>query len=230
MALSADNKLEVLEARIDYRFRDRSLLVQALTHGSAKSTERKSNERLEFLGDAILDLVISAILFEDHPDLDEGWMTKVRAQTVSRRSLYTVARSLNLRDCMIVGRMFEHPSQLSDSILADAVEAIIAAVYVDGGIDAARAFCVREFRVTLDEALRAPGTTDYKSLLGQWAQRVHQRYPRYRVLSINGPDHELVFEVSVRVGDQDLATASGSSKKVAEQRAARIALESIGDS
>ena len=224
MAPPTDDALDLCEECLKYRFRDRSHLVHALTHGSAKSDEEPSNERLEFLGDAILGMIVSTLIFAEVPQLDEGVMTKVRARTVSRPSLVAVAEEIELRRFIIVGKMFDQREAISESILGDAVEALIAAIYVDGGFDAAIDFVIRHFRPRLDEALHAPGTEDFKSRLGQWSQKALQLHPIYEVTSVDGPDHALVFEVRVLIDGEELASANGSTKKAAEQEAARQAL------
>ena len=223
-----DKLLKECQGRVGHQFEDPAFLIRALTHGSAKTDEAPSNERYEFLGDAILGMVISALLFADAEDLDEGRMTKIKAQVVNRRSLEEVAERIGLRDYIIVGKMFEDRGSISASIIADAVEAIIAAVYLDAGLDAAIDFVVRHFKDAVTEARQSPGMKDYKSLLGQWAQRQHACNPIYRITDTEGPDHQLVFSVKVLINQETLAEAKGSSKKSAEQEAARLALSSRG--
>ena len=228
MKLPKDEALQECEEKLGYKFGDRSFLLRALTHASAKSDAYPSNERLEFLGDSILGMIVSALLFAEFTEHDEGRMTKIKAQAVSRSSLLAVAKVIGLQDYLIVGKMFEDRDSISDSIQADAVEALIAAVYLDGGFDVAIDFVVEHFKAAVVDAARSPGQQDFKSLLGQWAQKEFSCNPAYRVLDVNGPDHELVFLVEVSVGSRDLARAEGGSKKSAEQEAARIALEEQG--
>ena len=221
--------LQRCEACLGHRFEDRDLLVKALTHGSAKTDDKPSNERLEFLGDAILGMIVSTLLFADHPGSNEGRLTKIKAQAVSKRSLYGVAERLGLVDFVIVGNMFADRETITDSIVADCVETIIAAIYLDAGFDAAIDFVVGNFREAITAAAEAPGEADYKSRMGQWAQKTHGSNAVYEVRSVTGPDHDLTFTVAVVVNGESLAEASGSSKKAAEQEAARLALESLED-
>ncbi len=224
----ADESLKECQERIGFHFQNESLLVRALTHGSAKTDTCPSNERDEFLGDSILGMIVSALLFAEEEELDEGRMTKIKAQVVARSSLEEVAERIGLRKYIIVGKMFDDRSSISSSIVADAVEAIIAAVYLDAGFDAAIDFVIFHFKATVVEAMRSPGRKDFKSLLGQWAQKVHSCNPVYRIIDMEGPDHQLIFSVKVIIDGATLAEAKGPSKKSAEQEAARLALHSQG--
>ena len=216
------------QASIGFQFEDSQLLVHALTHGSAKTDSVPSNERYEFLGDSILGLVVSALLFADAEELDEGRMTKIKAQVVAKSSLLVVAERIGLRDFMIVGKMFEDRSSISTSIIADAVEALIAAVYLDAGFDAAIDFVVAHFKPAIVDAMQSPGQKDFKSLLGQWAQKNHACNPVYKITDMEGPDHQLTFSVTVGIDGTTLAEGKGSNKKSAEQDAACNALNSRG--
>ncbi|MCB9833028.1 MAG: ribonuclease III [Planctomycetes bacterium] len=224
-----DVKLAALEDRLGHRFADRRWLVRALTHSSAKTPELPSYERLEFLGDSILGFVVSAYLFAQLGDHDEGRLTKIKAQAVSRRSLYAVGESLGLRDYVVVGNMFRDRDTIRDSTVADAVEALIAAIYLDGGFDAAIDFVMGQMKEQIVAATASPGMTDYKSLLGQWGQRNQGANPVYEVITVEGPDHELEFTVAVTVNGRELGRARGGSKKKAEQAAARRALQELGE-
>lgn len=215
---------ERCELAIGHRFRDPRLLRNALTHGSAKSDSRPSNERLEFLGDAVLGFLTSKRLYDLAETLDEGRMTKVRSQAVSRRSLRQVADDLELAELMVVGKMFKSPEEIRDSTLADAVEALLAAVYLDAGLEAADAFYDRHFRGILARALSIPGGRDFKSRFGQWVQRCFGCNPRYEVEGLEGPEHERVFAVAALIGGEVWGRARGANKKEAEQRAAAAAL------
>ena len=229
MRIVTVESLDGFQERLGHRFTDVSLLERALTHSSAKAETRPSNERLEFLGDSILGCVVSAFLFREYPELEEGRMTKVKAEAVSTTSLKTVAEAWGLSDVMIVGRMFRSPEDIRTSILANAVEAVIAAVYLDVGFDRTRSFVLEHFCDAVRGAAESPGSQDYKSLLGQWAQKTYTTNPVYRVESVSGPDHDRRFEVVVAVNGESLATAVGRSKKVAEQEAARLALDEVDD-
>lgn len=224
----SDEVLSECESVIGYRFRDRNLLVLALTHSSSKSTFSETNERLEFLGDAILGTIISIHLFTNHPDFQEGKMTKAKSQVVSRRSLALKARELDLAPYLVVGRMFPTPRHVTNSILSNALEAIIGAVYQDGGMAAANAFVLHHFEDVIATAVDEPGQRDFKSSLGQWAQQQHMQNPGYVVLSFAGKEHTRTFEMAASVGDRKFPAGYGRSKKEAEQRAARAALQELG--
>jgi ribonuclease III len=215
------------EERIGYRFQDRDLLLSALTHASTKLAAGRSNERLEFLGDAILGAIASRVLFDEHPDFEEGRLTKARAQIVSRRSLAEIGQKLELQEFLLVGKMFATRAHIASSVLSNAVEALVAAVFLDGGLDAATAFVERHFRALIEHSVEAPGGRDWKSLLGQWAQTGSEPSPRYVVLSTAGADHSKTFEVCVALGRRRFRGAFGRSKKEAEQRAARLALKEL---
>lgn len=224
--MSRENSaLEALEYELGYQFSDRELLRRALTHGSAKTKAERDNQRLEFLGDAILDLIVSADLFADAEHFDEGAMTKIKAQVVAKRSLLQVADELVLEEYLRVGPMFPEPEDIPTSIRADAVESILAAIYLDGGMEEAREFVLDFFGPEMDRACESPGRRDHKSLLGQWAQKLGDTTPVYRVTDSRGPDHQPTFDVVVSLDGKELACASGTSKKMAEQKAARLALE-----
>jgi ribonuclease-3 len=219
--------LERCEERLGYRFADRDLLLSALTHASHKIEAGRSNERLEFLGDAVLGTIVSRILFDEHPDFEEGRLTKARAQIVSRKSIAELGRSLGLQDFVVVGKMFASREHIASSVLSNAVEAVIAAVYLDGGLPAAARFVERHFRRAIDRAASEPGGRDWKSILGQWAQANAQPSPKYVVLSTAGADHSKTFELCVAIGRRRFRAAFGRSKKEAEQRAARAALREL---
>jgi ribonuclease-3 len=216
------------EERLGHRFADRDLLLAALTHASTKLAAGRSNERLEFLGDSVLGAVVSRILFDEHPDYEEGRLTKARAQIVSRRSLAEIGEGLGLQEFVVVGKMFASREQIAASVLSNAVEALVAAVFLDGGLEAAIAFVDRHFRAAIDHAATEPGGRDWKSMLGQRSQAGTAPSPRYVVLSTAGADHSRTFEVCVSIGGRRFRPAFGRSKKEAEQRAARAALRELG--
>lgn len=221
-------ELAHLSERLGYRFQDQELLVRALTHGSSRTTFSGTNERLEFLGDAVLDLMVSLFLYARFPDFQEGRMTKVKSQVVSRRSLGVKARELDLARFLVVGRMFADPGAITGSVLSNALEAVIGAVYLDGGFEAAYDLVIRLFEGDILAASDEPGLRDYKSHLGQWAQRSRQGNPVYHLVATAGPDHSRTFEVFATVGPRRFPAAWGRSKKEAEQRAARVALQELG--
>jgi ribonuclease-3 len=226
-----------LEAAIGYRFRDPALLAQALTHRSRAQEDGAAsvgdNESLEFLGDAILGFVVAEWLHAEFPAADEGRKSKIKSSLVSRASLARIAARLGIGDALLLGRGEEKTGgRHKQALLADACEALIAAVHLDGGIDAARAFVLRELQPVLDLA-RQPGlltalTGDYKSALQEVLQARQVPPPDYRLLGESGPDHAKRFEIEVVVEGRGLARADGHSKKQAEQTAARLALRALG--
>jgi ribonuclease III len=226
-------EFEGLQKAIGYRFRDRGLLEHAMTHTSRANEDVTGgvvdNESLEFLGDAVLGFVIADALFREFPDWDEGEKSKTKASMVSTFALAKQAERLQLGEHLLLGRGEEKTGgRRKQALLADSYEALIAAIYLDGGIDAARAFIKREFQHFIAEARRhGVAGQDYKSGLQELVQARSQPLPEYRLIGTFGPDHDKRFEVEVLVGGEALARASGPSKKEAEQEAARIALENL---
>ncbi len=222
-----------LEDRLGYRFRVPGILERALTHRSLANEDATGaimdNESLEFLGDAVLGFTIADTLFRRFPEYDEGQKSKVKSLLVSTPTLARLARQLELGEFLMLGRGEEKTGgRRKQALLADTYEAVIAAIYIDGGIDAARAFIVRRFAALLDE-VKQPGFggRDYKSALQEYLQGHDYPLPDYHVASESGPDHRKLFQVEVRVRDEAIGQASGRSKKEAEQEAARIALEKL---
>jgi ribonuclease-3 len=220
----------VLEERLAFSFRDRSLALAALTHKSWANEHRDENngadnERLEFLGDAVVDLAISHRLMERFPHAQEGELSKLRALIVNEEGLARVARSLRLGDALLLGRGEEMTGgRDKSSVLADALEAVLGAVYLCGGLEAVLAIVDAHFGGVLAGVADGRSGSDFKTLLQEQAQLRLRIAPRYRVISEAGPDHEKVFEIEVVVGDRICARATGRSKKEAEQAAARQAL------
>ena len=224
---------DALEARVGYRFRDRGLLEHALTHKS-KAHEDPSggvadNESLEFLGDAVLGLVVSDALFRAFPTYSEGQKSKIKANMVSTTSLAEMAELMGLGEHMILGRGEEKTGgRHKQALLADTCEALIAAIYLDGGLEPARQFLLRELGRYLEDA-RQPEYfgRDHKSRLQERLQGLGRPLPSYRVASEVGPDHSKLFYVDVVVGEAVLAQGAGRTKKDAEQEGARLALQEI---
>ena len=217
-----------LQAAIGYTFGDPSLLDLALTHRSFTAEEDfdESNERLEFLGDAVLGLIVSTELHEAW-DLSEGEMAKVRAAVVNESTLAAVAQGAGLDNAVRISRgEAASGGRAKASILADAMEAVIAAVFLDGGLAAARRVVLARWRPLIAERAAVPGERDYKTRLQEVLAR-DGRLPVYDVIG-SGPDHSRVFEAEVRVDGEVLGRGSGSSKKRAQQSAARAALEARG--
>jgi ribonuclease III len=228
-----DSDTRELERRLGYRFRDPELIERALTHRSRAheegSGELPDNESLEFLGDAILGFVIADLLFRRFPTNDEGRQSKLKASLVSTTTLARLSAALQLGDHLILGRGEEKTGgRQKHAILADTLEALIAAIYLDGGIDAARGFIERQFAGLMGES-ELPGFLgrDYKSALQEHLQARSRPLPEYRVAAESGPDHRKLFQVEVTVDGDTIAEATGRSKKEAEQEAARLALERL---
>ena len=226
------DEFEELQQRIDYRFRDRGLLEHALTHKSRAAEDASGgvadNESLEFLGDAVLGLVVADALYRRYPQYTEGQKSKIKAAVVSTQSLARHAERLNLGEHLILGRGEEKTGgRQKQALLADGYEAIIAAIYLDGGIDAASAFLLRELNDALDAASTPGSVQDYKSALQEQVQGMGLPLPEYRLSGEAGPDHRKTFIVDVVVGGRVLGTASGRAKKEAEQEAARQALDAL---
>lgn len=217
-----------IEHRIGYTFADPGLLRMALTHASAVEDRLDSNERLEFLGDAVLGLVTCEQLFIRFPDLEEGDMTKVKSAAVSRQTCADVAISLGLIEHTILGKGMRAGIDLPMSVAAGVLEALIAAVYLDGGYEAASRFIVSFIDSLIDQSIESGHQENYKSLLQQHCQRLLGDVPVYRVLDEKGPDHAKAFKVGITVGARRFEAAWAQSKKQAEQIAARNALTTLG--
>jgi ribonuclease-3 len=222
---------ERLIDRLGYRFQTPALLEDALTHKShlneAPDPSRRDNERLEFLGDAVLDLVISEALLSQFPEAPEGTLSKLRARIVSEAALSQVARRLDLGGALHLGRGEELTGGRDKaSLLADALEAVIAAIYLDGGLSAARSVVLSAFADMLDNLSRV-AATDYKTELQEICQRRFGGLPVYRVLGESGPDHHKQFEVELSIHGEVYGLGAGRSKKEAEQQAAKQALDRL---
>ncbi|HKY22695.1 MAG TPA: ribonuclease III [Vicinamibacterales bacterium] len=227
------NEFADLVEQVGYTFRDPGLLEHALTHTSRANEDVSGgvvdNESMEFLGDAVLGFAIADLLFRRFPDRDEGWKSKMKAALVSTTSLARLAEGLRLGDHLLLGRGEEKTGgRQKQALLADGYEALIAAIYLDGGIDQATAFIARQFETLVTEA-GAPAASfrDFKSALQERVQSAGGPRPEYIVIGETGPDHHKTFLVEVRVNGQPMAEASGRSKKEAEQEAARLALTKI---
>ena len=225
--------LDALQTTLDYRFHNPRLLEEALTHKSYVNEQRPptgtDNERLEFLGDAVLSLVVSEQLAILLPHSPEGALSKHKARLVSESMLADVARRLKLGSCLRLGRGEElSKGREKDSLLADAVEAVIAAVHLDGGLEASRGVVARLFQQELSQVAsqrHRPGENDYKTQVQEWCQRRFDSLPSYAVVRESGPDHDKLFEVEVSVNGEVVGRGTGRSKKEAEQSAAKQALQ-----
>ena len=224
--------LDEFQRRLEYRFRQPRLLIEALTHKSylneAGGTEETDNERLEFLGDAVLDLVVSEYLVQTFPEAAEGELSKLRSRLVSEKTLSRVAQRIGLGGLLRLGRgETKTKGHSKPSILADALEAVFAAVYLDGGPEAA-ARCIKAvFSEELASCDRTLTKGDYKTDLQEFCQREFEMLPHYRTIRETGPDHEKMFEVEILIRGDRYGVGVGKSKKEAEQMAAKQALEQL---
>ena len=221
--------MEALEEKLGYRFNQRALLENALTHSSYANENKargcQSNERLEFLGDSVLGMVTADYLFRTHPDLPEGDLTRTRAALVCEGSLVEVAQQLNLGAYLKLGKGEDAGGgRERPSIVADAVEAVIAAVYLDGGIGSARKI-IQKF--ILDREEEKSASRDYKTALQELVQRESGQVLRYQLVGESGPDHAKTFTVQVDLNGRAVGRGEGRSKKEAEQMAARAAIEAL---
>ena len=229
---SALKDITKLEDTLRVSFRNSALLQQALVHRSYINEnpdfELRSNERLEFLGDSMLSAVVAEKLYIDYPDLPEGDMTKLRSALVRRETLSRIAQHLNLDDYIYLGRGEETSGgRAKQSILADALEAVIGAVFMDQGFDVCRDLILRLYEGEIEKAVSASLTADFKSRFQEVAQSKYHETPEYRVVSAEGPDHAKKFIVEVAVCGRVLGKGRGSSKLEAEQGAAKVALDEL---
>jgi ribonuclease III len=208
-------------------FGDPSLLEVALTHASSADHRGQSNERMEFLGDAILGMVVSEHIFEHYPDYLEGELTKIKSAVVSRRACAQVSEELDLLSVLSMGKGMSGRAMVPSSVAAAVLESVIAAIYLDGGMDAARAFIVRHMRPLIEEAARSTHQRNFKSLLQQHVQQQMTAPPVYVLLDEKGPDHSKCFQVCVEINGRRYDPAWAPSKKEAEQLAALAALRAL---
>jgi ribonuclease-3 len=229
-------ELEPLERRIGYRFRDRGVLEHALTHRSRVHEDASGgvfdNESMEFLGDSVLGFVIADMLFREFPQHNEGQKSKLKASIVSAASLARLGEKIDIGHYLILGRGEEKTGgRQKHALIADCYEALIAAIYLDGGIEAVRGFIGRQFAELVEEARRtgahAAFTEDYKSALQEWLQSRDRGLPAYRLAAEIGPAHRRLFDVEVLVDGEPVARGEGKSKKEAAQAAAKLALERL---
>lgn len=225
--------LEELQKRLGYHFRDLALLRLALTHPSVAhehGAPLETNQRLEFLGDAVLQLALTRELFDKFPTFEEGPLTKARAKLVNRSTLAEHARALDIGAHLILSRGEDtHGGRERQSALADAYEAVVGAVFLDGGFDVARYFILREFSSAFTEISSIPILENPKGELQELLQAVSAEAPQYHVVSASGPDHDRVFECTVHHNGVELARGCGKSKKAAESEAALAALKKLRD-
>jgi len=219
--------LRGVERMLQHRFKNASLLETALTHASVGPEEPMHNERLEFLGDAILGMVICHHLYLRFPEVREGELTRIKSSVVSRRTLARLARKLGLGKSVRVGKGMAAQKSLPASVLANVYEALVAALYLDGGLDTASAFILRTLKEDIENVVKGRHRKNYKSMLQHLCQAEMHCVPIYRVVHQEGPDHLKTFEVEVTIEEKAYGKGYGSSKKEAEQQAARAALEAL---
>jgi ribonuclease-3 len=212
---------------IGYDFRSADLLRESLTHASGANHRLSSNERLEFLGDSILGAVVCDLLFRKFPDYQEGELTRIKSIVVSRRTCAKLSAQLGIEAFLIMGKGMGSFERTPPSVLADVFESLIGAIFLDGGMDAARGFIIRHIEPEIDAAVEGQDGINYKSNLQQVAQREFGETPTYVLLDEKGPDHSKCFKISALIGRQRYAPAWGRNKKEAEQRAALNALSQL---
>ena len=224
-----EHNLEILQKNIDYQFKNIELLKNALTHTSyAYEHNTKSNEKLEFLGDSILEFISSDYIYKNYPKLKEGEMTKVRATVVCESSLYKIAKKHNFGDFLYTGKSEKvSKGNQKPAILADSVEAIIAGLYLDGGLESAKKFIIENLKDEIEIATKHVGIKDYKTVLQEKLQENGNIKIEYKIIKETGPDHDKTFEAEVLVEGKKIATGIGKNKKHAEMEAARKALKQI---
>jgi ribonuclease-3 len=226
MAISREQSiLASCQATIGYTFQKPELLRAALTHTSSANTYLASNERMEFLGDSVLGLATCALLYERFPEYQEGELTKIKSIVVSRRTCAEFSRQIGLGDFLFLGKGVN--AQLPPNMLADVFEALVAAIFLDGGWEAAREFVLRFVAPELDRAVQDADMHNSKSILQQVAQKEYGGTPRYVVLDEQGPDHNKCYKVAATVNDHPFPPAWGKNKKEAELKAAMNALAAI---
>jgi ribonuclease-3 len=218
--------INAVQSMIGYEFKNTALLEQALSHSSAVDQREESNERLEFLGDAVLGFIICNKTFEQFPDYEEGEMTKIKSAVVSRRVCAEIADELELGRMLRIGKGM-HTLTLPSSVTGAAFEAMIGAIYLDGGLDPAKAFILSTMETRIAEAAASSHQENYKSVLQQVGQKMEGSTPNYVVLNEQGPDHAKCFEICVELGSKRYTAKWGPSKKQAEQLAALEALKEL---
>jgi ribonuclease-3 len=222
-----DRQLEHCQDVLDYSFRDVTYLREALTHASGANHRLVSNERLEFLGDAILGAIVCDLLFRKFPEFLEGELTRIKSIVVSRRTCAKISEKLGFDEFLVLGKGMGAHEATPPSVLADVFESLIGAIFLDGGMEAARRFIVQHIEPEIDAAAEGHDGVNYKSTLQQVSQRQFGETPTYLLLDEKGPDHSKCFKISAQIGRQRYAPAWGRNKKDAEQRAAMNALSQM---
>lgn len=221
--------MENIEKNIGYKFKNKNLLETALTHTSyAYEKKIESNEKLEFLGDSILEFISSEYIYSKYKELKEGEMTKVRASVVCENSLHEIAKKHNFSDFLKLGKSERvvH-KEVRPAIMADSVEAVIAAIFLDGGIEPAKQFIIDNLETSIENATKHIGQKDYKTVLQEILQKEGNVHIEYAIIEEKGPDHDKLFCSEVKCNGKILASGQGKSKKLAEMEAAKKAIENI---
>jgi ribonuclease-3 len=216
------------EQILGYTFNNPDLLKESLTHASVADHRLESNERMEFLGDAVLDLVICEALYKKFPEYLEGDLTKIKSAVVSRRTCAEVSIETGLIDLLIIGKGISKREAMPNSLAAAVYESIVAAIYLDGGFEVAKQYILRTMTSKIESIASNSHLHNYKAVLQQHAQKALGATPLYELLDEKGPDHSKCFEVCVRVDGRRFTSAWGPNKKMAEQKAALLALEELG--
>ena len=223
------NDLQIRAERVlGYSFQKPELLKEALTHASIAESRLHSNERMEFLGDAVLDLIVCEALYLKFPELLEGDLTKIKSAVVSRRTCAEVSIETGLIDLLIIGKGISSREQMPSSLAAAVYESIVAAIYLDGGFDVVKEYVLRTMNPKIEAIASNTHQQNYKAVLQQHAQQTLGSTPTYELLDEKGPDHSKCFEVCVCVDGRRFTSAWGPNKKMAEQKAALLALEELG--
>ena len=227
--------IQAMEMSLKYTFKDKQLLLKALSHSSfanelkSKNIKSECNERLEFFGDSVLSLIVSEYLYTNYPDLPEGELSKVRAGTVCEKALAKFAKEISLGDYLFLG----HGEEITNgreraSILADAFEALLAAMYIDGGIEPIKSFLLPFTTEEIKEIIARGNTKDYKSMLQQFVQQEQGDVLEYKLVNESGPAHDRIFETNAYLNNNVIGTGIGKSKRESEQNAAKEALALFG--
>jgi ribonuclease-3 len=216
------------ERALGYTFKNEALLKESLTHASIADNRLHSNERMEFLGDAVLDLIICHDIYDRFPTLDEGDLTKIKSAVVSRKTCAEVAREVGIDKLLIIGKGIASRTNMPPSLSAAVYESIVAAIYIDGGFEAAKEFVLRTMTPKVISISGSMHQHNYKATLQQHAQGTLHASPMYELLDEKGPDHSKCFEICVTIAGRRYESAWGMNKKIAEQKAALMALQELG--
>ncbi|MDG2389113.1 MAG: ribonuclease III [Planctomycetaceae bacterium] len=222
-SISEEANLSRCEEILQYEFQNRDLLRRALTHSSIAASRLTSNERMEFLGDSVLGMVVCETLFESYPDYPEGELTRIKSSVVSRSTCARISCDMGLDDCLYLGKGLSNHGEIPESVVAGSFEGVVAAIYLDSGYESARSFLRAVLQDEIVRLVEQEEEENFKSVLQQLAQKDFQLTPGYRLLDEKGPDHSKCFKVSAYIGDEYYPAAWGNTKKEAEQHAAENA-------